>query len=108
MKKFTVKGQNTPFPLDMLRFDECWPASVEDSTTMANSFGFRHGRRVRWQLTLISPRQESPTVDRWQSFAIEVIDDKDIETFKERKARNKEEREDRERGDTRSGGFPAR
>jgi len=99
MKKFTVKGQNTPFPIDMLRFDECWPASVEDSTKVSNSFGFRHGRRVRWELTLISPRQTSPTVDRWQSFAVEVVDEKDIETFKERKARNKTERDKRERGD---------
>ena len=98
MKKFRVKGQNTPFPLDMLRFDECWPATVEDSQRMSNSFGFRHGRRVRWELTLISNRQTVPTVDRWLSFAIEVIDDTDVESLAERKARKKDERDKRERG----------
>ena len=99
MKKFTVKGINTPFPIDMLRHDECWPASVEDAGRLSNTFGFRHGRRVRWQLTLISNRQNVPSVERWQSFAIEIVDDKDIESFKERKLRNKKERDARERGD---------
>lgn len=73
MKRFTVKGINTPFPIDMLRFDECYPASVQDSTKIANSFGFRHGRRVRWELTLMSGRDTVPTVERWLSFAVEVV-----------------------------------
>jgi len=99
MKKFTVKGINTPFPIDMLRFDECWPAQVEDSGRLANTFGFRHGRRVRWELTLLSNRNDVPTTERWNSFAIEVTNDNVIETFKERKERNKKERDKRERGD---------
>lgn len=73
MKKFTVKGNNTPFPIDMLRFEECWPDTVQDSTKISNSFGFRHGRRVRWELTLLSSRDSVPTVDRWLSFAVEVV-----------------------------------
>jgi hypothetical protein len=99
MKRFTVKGINTPFPIDMLRFDECWPETVTDSGKLANTFGFRHGRRVRWTLTLVSNRDDAPTIDRWQSFSVEVVDQTGIETFKERKARKKEEREARERGD---------
>jgi len=78
MKRFTVKGINTPFPIDMLRFDECWPATVEDSGKLANTFGFRHGRRVRWQLTLVSMRDTVPTADRWLSFAIEVVSVDDV------------------------------
>ncbi len=78
MKKFTVKGNNTPFPIDMLRFDECWPASVEDSTKISNSFGFRHGRRVRWELTLLSMRDNVPSADRWLSFAVEVVSVEDV------------------------------
>lgn len=73
MKKFTVKGNNTPFPIDMLRFDECWPASVQDSTKISNSFGFRHGRRVRWELELLTARDTAPTEDRWLSFAVEIV-----------------------------------
>ncbi len=93
MKKFTVKGINTPFPIDMLRHDECWPASIEDSGRLSNTFGFRHGRRVRWELTLISNRNNVPTVDRWLSFAIEIVHDEAIETFKERKARVEKKRQ---------------
>ena len=99
MKKFTVKGVNTPFPLDMLRHDECWPGSVADSQKMANSFGFRHGRRVRWELTLISHRKDVPSVERWQSFAVEIVQDGEIESYKERRDRNSKEREKRSRGD---------
>jgi len=73
MKRFIVKGTNTPFPVDMLRHDECWPETVKDSTAIANSFGFRHGRRVRWQLTLLSNRDHVPTSDRWRSFSVEVV-----------------------------------
>ena len=98
MKKFTVKGINTPFPIDMLRFDECWPASVEDSGKLSNTFGFRHGRRVRWQLTLISTRQDAPTVDRWLSYSIDVVEDEDVETYKERKIRKKKEQDELEHG----------
>ncbi len=84
MKRFKVKGTNTPFPIDMLRFDECWPETVQDSTKISNSFGFRHGRRVRWELTLISKRNTVPTVERWQSFAIEIIADEKIKDKKEK------------------------
>lgn len=93
MKKFTVKGTQTPFPIDMLRFDECWPATVQDSDKIKNSFGFRHGRRVRWEITLVSKNNLSPTQDRWQSFAVEVVDDSEIESYKERKERKQKEKE---------------
>jgi len=98
MKRVTVKGINTPFPIDMLRFDECWPATVEDSGKLANTFGFRHGRRVRWTLTLVSNRKDTPSVDRWQSFSVEVEDVTDVESFKERRARKEKEISDRGRG----------
>ena len=91
MKKFTVKGINTPFPIDLLRFDECYPATVEDSSKLANTFGYRHGRRVRWTLTLVSNRNDAPTIDRWESFAVEVVDVTDVETFKEKRARKEKE-----------------
>jgi len=98
MKRFTVKGMNTPFPIDMLRFDECWPASVEDSSRLSNTFGFRHGRRVRWTLTMVSNRQNVPTVDRWLSFACEVEDITDVESQKEKRVRKAKEIKDRSDG----------
>jgi hypothetical protein len=78
MKRFTIKGVNTPFPIDMLRHDECWPATVQDSEKIKISFGYRHGRRVRWQLDLISKNDGSPSVERWLSFSVEVVSDEKI------------------------------
>lgn len=78
MKRFTIKGVQTPFPVDMLRFDECWPETVQDSEKIKNSFGFRHGRRVRWEVNLVSKNNNVPTVDRWQSFACEVVQEKRV------------------------------
>ncbi len=98
MKRFTVKGINTPFPIDMLRFDECYPESVEDSSKLSNTFGYRHGRRVRWTLTLVSERDTSPSVERWQSFAVEVVDVTDVETYKEKRARKEKEISKRSNG----------
>jgi hypothetical protein len=77
MKKFRVKGTQTPFPVDMLRFDECWPETVQDSEKIKTSFGFRHGRRVRWEITLLSNRDNVPTTDRWQQFAVEVCSEEE-------------------------------
>ncbi len=84
MKRFIVKGTQTPFPIDMLRFDECWPATVQDSDKIKNSFGFRHGRRVRWQIQLVSKRNNVPTEERWNSYAVEVVGEERIPERPER------------------------
>ena len=72
--RFTVVG-NYPFPLDMLRYDGCYPASTEDATAISASIrgerdegmGFPRGHSV----TLYSNR--APTEGRWQSFLWHVV-----------------------------------
>lgn len=61
---FTVEGSGA-FPLDMLRYDECWPVDGEAVETM----GGRHRRQVR--LRSCKPR---PTDGRWSSFTWEVVE----------------------------------
>lgn len=71
--KFAVRGKGV-FPLDMLRYDCCWPLRGEDvhemekpSTVMRNTH-----ERIIWLKTSgrADPR---PTVARWASFGWEVI-----------------------------------
>jgi hypothetical protein len=57
---FTVRGSGS-FPLDMLRYDKCWPVSGESVNNMdSSSMGIA---RTVW---LASTRH--PTNERWTSF----------------------------------------
>ena len=66
---FTVEGRG-PFPLDMLRYDCCWPRTGNDVSLVSNSVIVRgiEGRRI----ALVSTRK--PTLDRWTSFGWNVLD----------------------------------
>lgn len=55
---FTVKGKGS-FPIDMLRFDQCWPRSPHDVTAMLND---HEERSVNLR------GLAGPTSGRWASF----------------------------------------
>jgi len=66
--EFTVQSTERTFPIDMLRYDLCWPATSEDAT------------RIHDEVT--QPRQprsiklkglKLPTFARWHSFGWEVV-----------------------------------
>ena len=57
LEKFGVEGDGK-FPIDMLRYDSCWPHSSID----VDAFN-RKGRRT---ITLAS--YSAPTIARWESF----------------------------------------
>ncbi len=67
-KKYTVTGRG-PFPLDMLRYDCCWPISV---TILAASLN-PENRKEEFSVEMRS--NKSPTVDRWNSFGWSVEED---------------------------------
>ncbi|AIY40158.1 hypothetical protein LT85_1000 [Collimonas arenae] len=56
---YTVKGSGD-FPIDMLRYDECWPDQPADAEAIAPG-----NREIRY-IKLLSDRY--PTVHRWESF----------------------------------------
>lgn len=61
--EFTVEGCG-PFPIDMLRYDSCWPKSERyDSSNIAGAHD--RGRR---RVVLITADDAAPTPDRWESF----------------------------------------
>lgn len=68
--EFTVKGRDL-FPIDMLRYDCCWPKTeTNDSYNIAASY--ERGNRAMREVTLIGLKD--PTVGRWHSFGWEVTE----------------------------------
>lgn len=55
------------FPLDMLRYDQCYPASESDAHAM------RHERQRQITLTRVSVNPDQPTFRRWDSFVWRVV-----------------------------------
>lgn len=66
--KFTVKG-SFRFPLDMLRYDQCWPAGPEDTARMEYSTESRSPEGYDITLCRWAPNGAwTPTMGRWASF----------------------------------------
>jgi len=65
--RFTVMG-NSDFPLDMLRYDACWPCAPESIEGMAYR---RHEHRAEIRTVELKSLRE-PTAGRWASFMWKV------------------------------------
>lgn len=71
--RFTVKGIGS-FPLDMLRYDGCYPVNLESVLNIQTSFDPR-ARRARGEpleIELVS-HKGPPTKGRWDSFMWRVV-----------------------------------
>jgi hypothetical protein len=65
---FTVWG-TTPFPIDMLRYDCCWPATAADSLAIERSIANRDSQAAVVRLmSRIQRRHWRPAADRWRTF----------------------------------------
>ena len=62
------------FPLDMLRYDSCYPATQQDSAAMENYTGSREEKaaRVVTVCKVTGSKFDGFTVGRWQSFGCDV------------------------------------
>lgn len=72
---FTVEG-TYPFPVDMLRYDACYPLTSHDAVQMAAMIQFprRADSKDRpRQVTLRTHAYGRPTVGRWESFGWHVV-----------------------------------
>jgi len=64
---FTVEGTNV-FPVDMLRYDSCWPVTSEDAVQIGSAIRRDHfGTNPRRSIRLMTENHE-PTTKRWASF----------------------------------------
>lgn len=68
--KFTVVG-GVSFPVDMLRYDSCWPAYEQESRKIEAMI--RHEHRGQQEVTLLG--LHNPTIARWDSFVWRVKED---------------------------------
>lgn len=68
IRTFRVTGPRRHFPIDMLRYDSCWPTTSEDVRLISNSFDLEEAlpRRITVSLSTASP--SAPTEGRWESF----------------------------------------
>lgn len=66
-----VEGKS-PFPLDMLRLDCCYPIAEVDSWAMKAAVGVESVTPLRVGLYLRSASRK-PSVDRWASFGWRVM-----------------------------------
>lgn len=74
--RFTVEGRGQ-FPVDMLRYDACWPDSSEDVFALTVERGdieeFTTTRKIHLRKWATSAK-ELPTKGRWASFGWRVTD----------------------------------
>lgn len=78
LKTFIVEGPRTSFPVDMLRYDSCWPLTTEDARKIENILNegerLTLPRRVRVQLQTSDRNFNVPTAARWDSFMWRVVE----------------------------------
>lgn len=67
--EFTVRSR-FPFPVDMLRYDACYPKGSDDAHAILRSIEVQGTPDIH-SVTLVAikdRRQWEPTVERWRSF----------------------------------------
>jgi len=69
---FEVMGRGK-FPMDMLRYDNCWPATQDDVTKLVESMTNPDYLRMDWKITLRTRTLNTPTLGRWISFEWHVL-----------------------------------
>ena len=68
----TVSGVG-PFPLDMLRYDGCFPDTSVDVEKIRGSFNILGPNKWSIRVVKISQQKWEPTTKRWESFGWKVI-----------------------------------
>jgi hypothetical protein len=69
--RFSVEGPD-PFPVDMLRYDACWPQGSDDVYEITASVDGARAHNPRRIVHLRSDLRE-PTEERWASFGWRVL-----------------------------------
>jgi hypothetical protein len=68
---FKVSGKGT-FPVDMLRYDMCWPRNSSDANSILTPAD-RAERAAPREVHLETARKVDPTFARWASFGWVVV-----------------------------------
>lgn len=88
-----VSVHGHPFPIDMLRYDNCVPASEPDANIIRSTF-FDHGTERAGVGTIVEVAKfyptggnHAPTYGRWESFGWRVLTDTEIEDLRNQRVR---------------------
>ena len=74
IKQFTVEGSGE-FPIDVLRTDECWPATAIDAAHIAAHYDMTDASVARSRkVTLATAAKYAPNRQRWGTFGWRVTD----------------------------------
>jgi len=74
LKRFSVEGSGE-FPLDMLRFDRCWPSGAGDAAQIGAHYGMADPEAVRARTVALETAEKyAPNRQRWLSFRWRVVD----------------------------------
>lgn len=77
LHRFTVEGfPDAGFPIDMLRFDTCWPRSQEDAEKIATQLTARGTEIEAGRVRVTLSGMQEPTLARWKSFGWSVSTDR--------------------------------
>lgn len=65
------------FPIDMLRYDQCFPASEQDAIKIENSISKAQLHDLKnintsWSITINKKGSNPFSVERWQSFGCDI------------------------------------
>ena len=75
IQTFQVEGRGE-FPIDMLRYDACYPNTEEDAGLIAMSDHRPHQNQIRIVISrLVGAKNTPPTVGRWASFGWRIVHD---------------------------------
>lgn len=77
-KRQTFKGIHR-FPLDMLRYDECWPEDTKDAVRIQDSWNFNVAIGNVFFITVKKNSELGFNLDRWRSFGWLPVDDEGAE-----------------------------
>lgn len=67
--RYAIIVGSGPFPIDMLRYDCCSPATEEDSHLIEKSMN----DYKRWEICVISNLKRKWTSGRWHSFSCSIF-----------------------------------
>jgi hypothetical protein len=90
MKYAIIQGRGE-FPVDMLRYDSCYPNSERDSSLITSTFdSWTKTPRERWSICVKSASENPWTFGRWSSFGVNIIDVPREMTFEHNSYNDKE------------------
>jgi hypothetical protein len=69
--RYSVTGSGV-FPLDMTRYDACFPSGQDDVTSITRSFDRRNARDQATRTVRLRSTVKEPTEGRWESFGWKV------------------------------------